>query len=287
MAHPKGFTLIELLVVIASVVILATLLLPALAGTRQNSQVIGCLANQKRLAAGWIMYARDNNDVLVPNRGLAGQSPLTVNPLTNPDLQPGGQYAQWCPGNMRTLQIALYYDQWIKAGLLYPYLSSLSVYHCPADLNRIPSAVAPPFRKPAPRTYSMNAWVQSMDGAGYQTAAWNGIAGYVVYTKLANMTRPGPGKTWVFMEESSLSIDDAYFALNPAQPTVWYGLPAVLHGDASMLAFADGHADAHRWTDGNMIHGASGNTNEAEPAVLADPTSHDLSWLISITTVHQ
>ena len=40
--------------------LLAAMLLPALAGTRQNSQVIGCLANQRQLAAAWIMYARDN-----------------------------------------------------------------------------------------------------------------------------------------------------------------------------------------------------------------------------------
>jgi len=284
-ARTKGFTLIELLVVLATVALLVAMLLPAIAGTRQNSQVIGCLANQKRLAAGWIMYARDNNDVLVPNRGLGGQSPLTVNPLTNPDLRPGGQYAQWCPGNMQNVTIALNYDQWIKAGLLYPYLSSLSVYHCPADLNRVPRNVAPSFRKPALRTYSMNSWIQSMDGAGYNAAAWNGITGYVIYTKLANMSRPGPSKTWVFMEESPIGVDDAYFAVDPRQTTTWYNVPAVLHGNASVLAFADGHSDAHRWTDANMIHGigANGNGNN----ISADPNSQDLAWLLSVTTVHQ
>ncbi len=251
MARQKGFTIIELLVVLASVAILATMLLPALAGTRQNSQVIGCLANQKRLAAGWIMYARDQNEVLVPNRGLGGQSPLTVNPLTNPDLQPGGKFAQWCPGNMLNITIALNYDQWMKAGWLYPYLNTLSVYHCPSDHNLIPRNVAPSFRKPALRTYSMNCWMQSMDGSGYSTAAFNGITGYVVYTKLANMPRPGPSKTWVFIEESPNSIDDAYFAIDPTQTKTWFNTPAVLHGNASVLAFADGHSDAHRWTDAN------------------------------------
>ena len=71
-AQKTGFTLIELLVVVASIAVLAVTLLPALAGTRQNSQVIGCLANQRQLAAGWIMYAQDNRDVLAPNRGLNG-----------------------------------------------------------------------------------------------------------------------------------------------------------------------------------------------------------------------
>ena len=57
-AQKSGFTLVELLVVMASVAILAVTLLPGFAGTRQNSQVIGCLANQRQLAAGWIMYAQ-------------------------------------------------------------------------------------------------------------------------------------------------------------------------------------------------------------------------------------
>jgi prepilin-type N-terminal cleavage/methylation domain-containing protein/prepilin-type processing-associated H-X9-DG protein len=280
-----GFTLIELLVVIACIAILAVMLLPALAGTRQNAQVVQCLTNQKRLAAGWIMYARDQNEFLVPNRGLNGQSPLVVNPQTNPGLQPGGQYAQWCPGNMQNITIALNYDQWIKAGWLYPYLNTLNVYHCPSDQNRIPRTVAPAFKKPSLRTYSMNAWVQSMDGPGYNTTAWKGINGYVVYTKLANMARPGPAKTWVFMEESPIGIDDGYFAVDPTQTNTWFNIPAVLHGNASVLAFADGHSDAHRWTDANMIHGIGGNGSGNN--IPAYPNSQDLSWLLSATTVHQ
>ena len=284
-ARRKGFTLIELLVVLATVALLVVTLLPALAGTRQNAQVINCLANQKRLVAGWMMYARDNNDVLVPNRGLAGQSSIVTNPRTNPDLQPGGPFAQWCPGNMRNITVALNYDQWIKAGWLYPYLNKLTVYHCPSDQNRIPRGVAPAFQKPALRTYSMNAWVQSMDGSGYATIPWNGINGYTVYTKLSNISRPVPGKTWVFIEESASTIDEGYFAVDPTQSKSWYSLPAVLHGNASVMAFADGHVGAHRWTDANMIYGNVGNASGNN--VPADPNSQDLPWLISITTTHQ
>ena len=77
----------------------------------------------------------------------------------------------------------------------------------------------------------------------------NGISGYRFYTKLSNMARPGPSKTWVFIEENPYSIDDAFFALDPRETTTWFNLPAVLHGNAGVLAFADGHSDAHRWTD--------------------------------------
>jgi prepilin-type processing-associated H-X9-DG protein len=99
------------------------------------------------------------------------------------------------------------------------------------------------------------------------------------------MTRPGPGKTWVFIEENSVSDDDAYFALDPTTTRIWYGLPAVLHGNASVLTFADGHADARRWTDSNMIYGTSGNASGNN--LPSDPNSPDLSWLISASTAHR
>ena len=278
----SGFTLIELLVVIAIIAILAGMLLPALARAKQRAMAMQCLNNNRQLVIAWTMYAGDNEDSMVPNRGLGGQSPSVVSPQTNPDLQPSGPYAQWCPGNMQVNVVALYYDKWIKTGLLYPYLNSLSIYHCPGDKNRVPKSVAPSLRRPALRTYSMNCWLQSMDASGNNTAPWNSIPGYIVYKKLGSMARPGPSKTWVFIEESPIGIDDAYFAVDPRSTAKWYNCPAVLHRNASEMAFADGHSDTRQWTDNNMIHtiGADPNGNN----VPADPKSGDLGWFISRTT---
>ena len=281
----KGFTLIELLVVLATLALLAAMLLPALAQTRQNSQVIECLANQRQLAVAWMMYARDNNDKLVPVGSLACQpgasgnsGSMGENPLTDPLLQPGGSLAQFCPGNLQStiMTVGRYYTNWIRVGLVYPYIQNVAVYKCPADLSKCPYEASSTFPVASDRTYSMNCYVGGMQ-------LWN--PSYKLYRKLSDMNRPGPSHTWVFIEESPATIDDCYFALDPATPNLWFNSPAVLHGNASVLTYADGHSEAHRWTDGNMINDKN---PQAPPGwnVPADSHSGDLAWLLSITTVH-
>ena len=296
----RGFTLIELLVVIAIIAILAGILLPVLGQAQKRAQAVQCLNNEHQLSLSWLMYANDNQDNLVPNRGLNGATGVNYNgdPRIQPALQPGGANANWCPGNMLiaadTTPGTKYLggsiqSWWIMTGLLYPYVNNITIYHCPADQTTVPRG-ATAFTAPAMRTYSMNDWVQPMDAPGYASTPWGGgpATGFYIYTKLPNMTHPGPSKTFVFVEECPYSIDDGFFAVDPSttdpNANVWVNSPAVLHGRSSQFAYADGHSEPRRWTDGNMINERPATPSGNTDGTVAQAGCGDLPWLKSVAT---
>lgn len=65
-ATGRHFTLIELLVVITIILILASMLIPALENARMKALVSSCRANMKQISTAQSMYVEDADDYFVP-----------------------------------------------------------------------------------------------------------------------------------------------------------------------------------------------------------------------------
>src|ERR1044071_8665207 len=71
-----AFTLIELLVVIAIIAILASLLLPSLASSKERAQETTCINNFRQIAIGTSLYQQDNQSRFPPAR-VERRNPVT------------------------------------------------------------------------------------------------------------------------------------------------------------------------------------------------------------------
>jgi prepilin-type processing-associated H-X9-DG protein len=106
--------------------------------------------------------------------------------------------------------------------------------------------------------------------------------GWTHYIKFSDITSPSPSKLWVLLDEHPGSLNDPLFSV-PMNKATWDDTPASYHNGACGFSFADGHAEIHKWLDGNtkqpVIFGNTTRAGLASPtdAGLIDPRSSALS----------
>src|SRR6266542_620099 len=212
----RAFTLIELLVVIAIIAILAGLLLPALARAKSKALSIACLSNTKQLTLAWIMYSHDYRDELVPNY-LANQPLAWI--LGDVSAPPGDT-------NVNN----------IKNGRLFPYNASPAIYVCPADDYKRGGKI----KVKRVRSFSMSGQMNS-------DVDWVNPR-YPVRKKYSDIIDPAPSQALVFIDESSKTLEDGYFAIQ-VDTRIWQNDPSDRHNRGANLAFADGHSEIFKWVE--------------------------------------
>jgi prepilin-type processing-associated H-X9-DG protein len=126
----------------------------------------------------------------------------------------------------------------------------------------------------------MNMWVGGRGDTPDPRAGWSQGANWKVFRKLTEMTRPGPAMTFVLLDEREDSINDGLFVVQMdgypgLSQTVMVDFPASYHGQAAGFAFADGHAEIHKWQDPRTCPPL---TTEVSHNVI-QPNSKDVHWL--------
>jgi prepilin-type N-terminal cleavage/methylation domain-containing protein/prepilin-type processing-associated H-X9-DG protein len=275
--HPSSFafTLTELLVVIALIAILTAILLPVLNAAQGGASIVQCLNNHKQLITAWVMYARENQDVLCPNAALSGGNGSGQADTIGTSWVAGYEHLD---ANLEDNTNILY----LQNSLLAPYSNrSTKIYKCPDDAFLCTEGGV---LMPRVRSVSMNVCIE---GNYYIASGGNASLGipnneayypaiqnlkYYCYVKLTDMggiPGPGPADLWVMGDEHGNTINNGNMSWF-SSGSQWADTPASYHDLGNNYSFADGHVGYHKWTTGwNSSGGTSGTGLAGWPQLSA------------------
>jgi hypothetical protein len=166
-----------------------------------------------------------------------------------PNLYAGGFWTGPKPGpalgTISVTEAMKRVTQGVKDSPLAKYCDSVDSYHCPGDLR---TKRLKPGRGWAYDSYSKS---DGMNGG-----MWTGIEPFKKHSAISE-----PSMALVFIEEADpRDYNNGTWVLD-VQPPGWVDPFAVFHGDVSELAFADGHAESHKWLEASTVKAATDSAN--------------------------
>jgi len=254
--------LIELLVVIAIIGILAALLLATLSRAKAKAERIACMNNERQLSLTWQLYSNDNQDRLAangytsPNSGyklwVVGDGHWNPPSFTNLDLLVDARYA-----------------------LFAPYIKAASVYKCPSDRSTVTLEGS---KYPKVRSYALNCYMD------WETPVPNNNnPNYVNFLKQSDIAPASPSQIFSFLDVAPGFVCHAGFVV-VEQTSLYYHMPSAQHDRGGDIAFADGHVERHRWTEGGTIQEAL-TTQWISNHFFFRTGNQDMKWLQDHATV--
>jgi len=244
MRETRAFTLIELLVVIAIIALLMAVLLPALRYAKQQATGAVCLGNERSLILAWHTFPQDNDDNLVGGNPYPSAQNYEIAWVQAPQNDAGEVMLGGGSQPSASGDLAYKYEViGLKRGQLWPYLKTPQVYHCPGDKRKLLP------KNSAFRSYSI-LW--TMNGAysrGHETDPVYDT-GEVAhkYTEIKN----APSKLVFVEDQDDRGWNMGSWVLRPDGDR-WTDSLGLWHVDSGTLAFADGHAERHKWRDRRTI----------------------------------
>ncbi len=221
----RAFTLVELLVVIAIIAILMAILMPVLNRAKEQGKRAVCLNNLRQLMLAWIMYADENDDMLV--NGDTGEY----------SIHPGE--ISWVLRDWR-LSPPNVMDQKRNAiinGALFPYCGrSIKLYKCPTGY---PGQL---------RTYAI---VDAMNCKN-----WNRMGAKMIKNRAEISS---PTRRIVFIDDgggggSHLGGWTVYTRWASGDDKWrWWDPPPIRHGKGTNVSYADGRSEYWKMKDPRTI----------------------------------